>query len=225
MQVTQGSGSRVPGVHYKTPSLSSRRSILYFFFFNDTATTEIYTLSLHDALPIYIYVGGVDLLLREAEVLENLEVPVVERSEEHTSELQSHEHLVCRLLLEKKKTALSLARELPSLSSVLWRGISHEHAAVPHMLYMRLALSPDGTTAIARTLVFFLMIRRPPRSTLFPYTPLFRSRPDVVYHLAAAVGVDLLLRHPLRSIETNRSAEHQSEIPSPGHLVTRPLPG
>src|SRR3712207_7290766 len=94
-------------------------SFLIFFFFNDTATTEIYTLSLHDALPIFharyrslppgssvqveptpdggraalIGVGGqtaVDIRFRE-------------RSEEHTSELQSRQYLVCRLLLEKKK--------------------------------------------------------------------------------------------------------------------------
>src|ERR1035437_5952480 len=91
------------------------------FFFNDTATTEIYTLSLHDALPIYMAhrntirsgsseslnfssSGGWDSFIR---------------SEEHTSEIQSRQYLVCRL--------------------------------------------------------FFLMIRRPPRSTLFPYTTLFRS--------------------------------------------------
>src|SRR5258708_14209607 len=77
-----------------------------FFFFNDTATTEIYTLSLHDALPIYSLTvgGGVGsktgckhvVLLNKKAVEEN-------RSEEHTSELQSPDHLVCRLLLEKKK--------------------------------------------------------------------------------------------------------------------------
>src|SRR2546429_7167561 len=94
-----------------------------FFFFNDTATTEIYTLSLHDALPIYPYVT-----VSEAPAWEALErlakihprfahhtfravcgispVPQgekIKRSEEHTSELQSRLHLVCRLLLEKKK--------------------------------------------------------------------------------------------------------------------------
>src|SRR5690348_18143128 len=74
----------------------------FFFFFNDTATTEIYTLSLHDALPIYqVALAGVDHELgRHAERLER--VPQL-RSEEHTSELQSPVHLVCRLLLEKKK--------------------------------------------------------------------------------------------------------------------------
>src|SRR5580704_19568776 len=71
---------------------------VYFFFFNDTATTEIYTLSLHDALPI-------SLALRarrgdHGKVFSDLRGP--RRSEEHTSELQSPVHLVCRLLLEKK---------------------------------------------------------------------------------------------------------------------------
>src|SRR2546429_7266308 len=75
----------------------------WFFFFNDTATTEIYTLSLHDALPISLHprlvlersgVGRHDFHARSRE----------RRSEEHTSELQSRLHLVCRLLLEKKKS-------------------------------------------------------------------------------------------------------------------------
>src|SRR6266571_243359 len=68
-----------------------------FFFFNDTATTEIYTLSLHDALPICRTKPAVHWLglLRDAGV-------PCGRSEEHTSELQSHVNLVCRLLLEKK---------------------------------------------------------------------------------------------------------------------------
>src|SRR3712207_6930275 len=98
-----------------------------FFFFNDTATTEIYTLSLHDALPISIphfekmlydnallaraYLHGwlvsEDPRLRRTclETLEWMarEMVAPERSEEHTSELQSRQYLVCRLLLEKKK--------------------------------------------------------------------------------------------------------------------------
>src|SRR2546429_7202608 len=71
-----------------------------FFFFNDTATTEIYTLSLHDALPIF----GSDAGIAADDVGEDAQaVPARQRSEEHTSELQSRLHLVCRLLLEKKK--------------------------------------------------------------------------------------------------------------------------
>src|SRR2546422_1773745 len=88
---------------------------LSFFFFNDTATTEIYTLSLHDALPISV---GEELGIRHealafqlallfVQIVEELALvlrgPNLHRSEEHTSELQSRLHLVCRLLLEKKK--------------------------------------------------------------------------------------------------------------------------
>src|SRR5215204_7608317 len=73
---------------------------LFFFFFNDTATTEIYTLSLHDALPISTRAQS----HRERVQLATQRVgEPAERSEEHTSELQSHSDLVCRLLLEKKK--------------------------------------------------------------------------------------------------------------------------
>src|SRR6266481_9891679 len=67
------------------------------FFFNDTATTEIYTLSLHDALPIYQH--GEE----RGDPPQAGPVAHAGRSEEHTSELQSQFHLVCRLLLEKKK--------------------------------------------------------------------------------------------------------------------------
>src|SRR2546429_3536051 len=74
-----------------------------FFFFNDTATTEIYTLSLHDALPIFARVADRDFLKNG--VLAKVGEDGL-RSEEHTSELQSRLHLVCRLLLEKKKTPL-----------------------------------------------------------------------------------------------------------------------
>src|SRR5258708_33231869 len=76
-----------------------------FFFFNDTATTEIYTLSLHDALPIFRTRHrrrGVPRR-REAFATVQPDTDTDLRSEEHTSELQSPDHLVCRLLLEKKK--------------------------------------------------------------------------------------------------------------------------
>src|SRR3712207_8067885 len=93
--------------------------MFFFFFFNDTATTEIYTLSLHDALPIFFCeVSDVGLPKAGDEAAFGLEGPVLAaevgaedvdvartlvRSEEHTSELQSRQYLVCRLLLEKKK--------------------------------------------------------------------------------------------------------------------------
>src|SRR3712207_9302831 len=82
---------------------------LFFFFFNDTATTEIYTLSLHDALPISAEVVPDEQTPADGRASEGArpvqKVGVVGsgRSEEHTSELQSRQYLVCRLLLEKKK--------------------------------------------------------------------------------------------------------------------------
>src|SRR2546430_6746240 len=84
--------------------------IFIFFFFNDTATTEIYTLSLHDALPIFeaahiqLFDGRCGWMKREAAERADFGHHTQEkRSEEHTSELQSQSNLVCRLLLEKKK--------------------------------------------------------------------------------------------------------------------------
>src|SRR2546426_9277648 len=94
-------------------------SLCFFFFFNDTATTEIYTLSLHDALPIlgrnqWELLCG--LRASKASTLRSRRCSVRSvRSEEHTSELQSPCNLVCRLLLEKKKKKniahISLGRE------------------------------------------------------------------------------------------------------------------
>src|SRR5690348_18021883 len=90
-------------------------AILSFFFFNDTAPTEIYTLSLHDALPICIVCAmswaGSGWATETASVSKEQQQAATQsdqdhalaRSEEHTSELQSPVHLVCRLLLEKKK--------------------------------------------------------------------------------------------------------------------------
>src|SRR6267143_6237566 len=78
----------------------------FFFFFHDTATTEIYTLSLHDALPISTLEAEAlaPAFLAYAELIRLNPVDrLLVRSEEHTSELQSQFHLVCRLLLEKKK--------------------------------------------------------------------------------------------------------------------------
>src|SRR6266581_7469886 len=79
--------------------------VLSFFFFNDTATTEIYTLSLHDALPISDGLRAVATRSpsRCSPRAVRARPAQPRRSEEHTSELQSPVHLVCRLLLEKKK--------------------------------------------------------------------------------------------------------------------------
>src|SRR5438105_6853985 len=81
--------------------------VSFFFFFNDTSTTEIYTLSLHDALPICCLRGCRNLLQHTHRLLirgyQQSRIQISSRSEEHTSELQSRVDLVCRLLLEKKK--------------------------------------------------------------------------------------------------------------------------
>src|SRR2546430_260601 len=114
--------TRLIPIHISSISL---RSLFFFFFFNDTATTEIYTLSLHDALPIFfrgdqLQACGLALGFFAQEIgdlwIDRVQWafhPVIGfgshlcrpawRSEEHTSELQSQSNLVCRLLLEKKK--------------------------------------------------------------------------------------------------------------------------
>src|SRR5260221_2986003 len=99
----------------------------FFFFFNDTATTEIYTLSLHDALPIYLETETLRMMVicclpsitalkvdgRPKIAVEYAPLELVRfigyfgRSEEHTSELQSHSDIACRLLLEQKTNSVS----------------------------------------------------------------------------------------------------------------------
>src|SRR5258708_18959807 len=112
-------------------SMTPHTPTFFFFFFNDTATTEIYTLSLHDALPIWaerrapstswaqwIFMGGKGPSSPANSPVFNARASSA-RSEEHTSELQSPDHLVCRLLLEKKKKPHSLrcvSHRLESLS-------------------------------------------------------------------------------------------------------------
>src|SRR5579863_4559296 len=94
------------------------------------------------------------------------------RSEEHTSELQSPVHLVCRLLLEKKKTQLDvrfLDRRKTEGQSFRQIGGDYFFADLPRPF--RNAVT---TIIVSGSVFFFLMIRRPPRSTLFPYTTLFR---------------------------------------------------
>src|SRR3712207_7824933 len=109
---------------------------IVYFFFNDTATTEIYTLSLHDALPIcagdLVHPGGeLDVLVDRQVGVKREELRHVpdapldplsvgrQRSEEHTSELQSRQYLVCRLLLEKKKKSMHIMK--PAQHAVISR--------------------------------------------------------------------------------------------------------
>src|SRR6202521_6429160 len=94
---------------------------VFCFFLNDTATTEIYTLSLHDALPI----SRPSPILRpprwEHRIFTNARKPCVPRSEEHTSELQSPQNLVCRLLLEKYRAAARCEYHLARRHPSVWR--------------------------------------------------------------------------------------------------------
>src|SRR5438309_8819221 len=98
------------GVRFCTRFLASDHALITDFFFNETATTEIYTLSLHDALPIWRRTA------RRLQRRAHDHLPALgsrnHRSEEHTSELQSQFHLVCRLLLEKKKRIVHPAHSL-----------------------------------------------------------------------------------------------------------------
>src|SRR3712207_7747565 len=98
----------------------------YVFFFNDTATTEIYTLSLHDALPISktrlsgtAMPAAVSVSLMAETASGSRRAP--KRSEEHTSELQSRQYLVCRLLLEKKITLRPISLFIISVIFCIFR--------------------------------------------------------------------------------------------------------
>src|SRR5207249_9876468 len=84
---------------------------IFFFLFDDTATTEIYTLSLHDALPILGMSMRTPTTRSPARTRSRTVTPRSSRSEEHTSELQSRFDLVCRLLLEKKKKNVDSGRD------------------------------------------------------------------------------------------------------------------
>src|SRR4029434_10702703 len=117
------------------------------------------------------------------------------RSEEHTSELQSHLNLVCRLLLEKKRRCVC----------VCWRVVACASLALGVCCAPRTTVRGDvrgcaqaGGRVCSRALrcVFFLMIRRPPRSTLFPYTTLFRSSPLLSSPLFSSLLFSPLLSSP-----------------------------
>src|SRR5574337_1260828 len=132
------------------------------------------------------------------------------RSEEHTSELQSPLNLVCRLLLEKKNDI-----NLPAFERPLPTAPNHL-PTMPTSVPMPLPFIPPPVP-IPFPSFFFLMIRRPPRSTLFPYTTLFRSIISGWFSSWAT---------PAASVPTAanfRSEEHTSELQSPLNLVCRLL--
>src|SRR5215475_13352282 len=136
------------------------------------------------------------------------------RSEEHTSELQSRENLVCRLLLEKKKkfwvgTNAYYGNNTP-VAKTMAEMYQAKYNAPPRY-------APCAAYAMSPLSFFFLMIRRPPRSTLFPYTTLFRSGEG--RHPPADDRADRVAQ-PVRP---PRSEEHTSELQSRENLVCRLL--
>src|SRR6266850_2491156 len=144
----------------------------FFFFFNDTATTEIYTLSLHDALPNWS--ASSDPIRTQLPDTIQLTFGVQQttiRSEEHTSELQ---HLVISyaVFCLKKKKILA-----PMLSCQESRYTCNHYNPSSCLSPTSVSSSPSPVSRppLSSLFFFFLMIRRPPRSTLFPYTTLFRS--------------------------------------------------
>src|SRR6202790_5554639 len=144
-----------------------------FFFFNDTATTEIYTLSLPDALPIskvkpQLNQPGPKLAL-DILVLLNAD----DRSEEHTSELQSLIDIVCRLLLEKTCRPSQGQRRGIHDYGDRGRTTGGNTARLSHVDPRWRRCAPVQLRAVTSCKIFFLRIGRPPRSTLFPYTTLF----------------------------------------------------
>src|SRR5215204_6057467 len=136
------------------------------------------------------------------------------RSEEHMSELQSHSDLVCRLLLEKKKRIAGALAFCVNKDTV--RATTTDRLCFTGR---QECLAAYAVALLRRrlTLFFFLMIRRPPRSTLFPYTTLFRSR--VRRAALPRVGRGDRRGDPRRP----RSEEHTSELQSHSDLVCRLL--
>src|SRR6516164_3148779 len=140
------------------------------------------------------------------------------RSEEHTSELQSQFHLVCRLLLEKKKNllfAFLLSLNIYFLIFISFFALSFFCVVVSS--FFSIFVSAFFFSESCALFFFFLMIRRPPRSTLFPYTTLFRPRPRPRRSFPPPTT------SPAWNRGRARSEEHTSELQSQFHLVCRLL--
>src|SRR5476651_1190832 len=141
------------------------QSINVCFFFNDTATTEIYTLSLHDALPIYDK-GQCDRGEGDQEGPADL-APARDRKSTRLNSSHANISYAVFCLKKKNRLASTCSATTPATSGITASTRSTRTATLRNV----------GRSGIhfARALFFFLMIRRPPRSTLFPYTTLFRS--------------------------------------------------
>src|SRR4029434_339125 len=141
------------------------------------------------------------------------------RSEEHTSELQSHLNLVCRLLLAKNTQYSTTHSNSSTRTHHVGAVHTHTHErryTLPHPRAHR-HTHPHTHRDI---LHFFLMIRRPPRSTLFPYTTLFRSHTATCTHTHTHTNT---LSKTHTHVYNTRSEEHTSELQSHLNLVCRIL--
>src|SRR5258707_47242 len=166
--------------------LLARLPILFFFFFNDTATTEIYTLSLHDALPISCLRSlshGCGFHVDCARAVSFTEAKLLVFTDRKSTRLNSsHANISYAVFCLKKKNHIgkydqpygsTSGRDLPRAASFVRpsSGVAGPTCTAFSSVVMRFSLHDYLFFSF-----FFLMIRRPPRSTLFPYTTLFRSR-------------------------------------------------
>src|SRR6266851_3607290 len=144
--------------------------LVFIFFFNDTATTEIYTLSLHDALPIFAGLGRVDLADAHGSGHQQQSDEDRKSTRLNSSHITSSYAVFC--LKKKNSRALSTSRRATPAANRPSRTVSSRASLIrpspthPPLTRARITVAPP--------LLFFLVIRRPPRSTLFPYTTLFR---------------------------------------------------
>src|SRR6266576_3248689 len=144
-------------------------------------------------------------------------MPSAIRSEEHTSELQSRRDLVCRLVLEKKKIEAHGG-------DLMVDDLKSSRPDDRHFVLPSRAPGESVRDYIARiddAMIFFLMIRRPPRSTRFPYTTLFRSQPAPQRGHLQPAALHQLLEYALQPADPLRSEEHTSELQSRRDPVCR----
>src|SRR6266480_3933477 len=188
-------------------------SVFFFFFFNDTATTEIYTLSLHDALPSSGPPSRVRYRTASVAAAAAPRRRTWSRADRKSTRLNSsHMSISYAVFCLKKKKSTDT------------RSATHRESIAFPTIQPSLEASLLAAFPVIYTHIFFLMIRRPPRSTLFPYTTLFRPPPGRGRAAEDAGGRrhrELLER---RSHDAQgRSEEHTSELQSHVNLVCRLL--
>src|SRR5450432_3140273 len=177
----------------------------FFFFFNDTATTEIYTLSLHDALPICRRDHDPGAV-RPRGAGDAAGTAIDRKSTRLNS---SHDQISYAVFcLKKKKEPIAAVNPVLPFTLLVYP----RRPAIP---------VPPGFIQSCRSF-FFLMIRLPPRSTLFPYTTLFRSpiAADSAWSMETA---SMTSRSTWRTTTISRSEEHTSELQSRSDIVCRLL--